>query len=152
VVTASAAKRAEVAARRTQAIRLRIAGADWQVIADSLGYRTRGAACQDVTRAMEANVAAEAQAVEVLRQLQVDRQDRLIRALWPAATGGALDPEDEAGKRYLPPDPQAAEIVRKLVADQVKTLGVAALPRMDLSLDSIDEQIARLNAQMAGMG
>jgi hypothetical protein len=84
------AKQASVAERRAQAITLRIAGMDWQRIADRLGYSSRGAACQDVARALEANLAEQMQAATTLREVESLRLDRLQAAAWPAAVKGDL--------------------------------------------------------------
>lgn len=150
-MAASNAKRAQVAERRAAAIRLRVAGLDWEDIAKQLGYRTRGAACQDVTRAMERHVAAEGAAVEVLRDLQISRQNRLLAGLWTAATGGLreLKPDGTPGAR-IPADPQAAEVCRKIVMDQIKTLGLAAPQRHELlSMGDLDAQLILLEKALA---
>lgn len=46
--------RAEVADRRAKALALRVAGVTWAQIADQLGHASPGAACLDVSRALEA--------------------------------------------------------------------------------------------------
>lgn len=84
------AEKAKVAERRAQAITLRIAGMDWQSIADRLGYSSRGAACQDVARALEANLAEQSQAADTLREVESLRLDRLQAAAWPSAVKGEL--------------------------------------------------------------
>lgn len=73
------AKQAEVAARRAKAVRMRTAGQDWQTIADALGYSSRGAACQDVTRALKAYQDDLAAAVEDHRLLALARLDDLLK-------------------------------------------------------------------------
>jgi hypothetical protein len=76
-----AAEQAAVAQRRTRAIARRIDGATWQQIADAEpGYSDRAAACKDVQRALEAARTEMAETAEELRQLEVERLDRLIRA------------------------------------------------------------------------
>lgn len=77
---APAAKQAEVAARRAKAVRMRTAGRDWQTIADALGYSSRGAACQDVTRALKAYQDDLAAAAEDHRVLALARLDDLLKA------------------------------------------------------------------------
>jgi hypothetical protein len=135
-MAASKAQRAATAERRSRAVRLRIAGMDWEAIADQLGYASRGAACTDVTRAMERHVAAEKAEVEVLRQQELDRLNRLQAGLWTAATGG---------------DAQSAEVVRKIIMDRCKVLGLAAPQRHELlTIDAIDAQIRDLQLQLAG--
>jgi hypothetical protein len=109
---ASKAKQAEVAARRAKAIAMKIAGADWQTIADALGYASRGAAHTDVTRALEANHKAEAEQVDTLRDVETQRLDRLQAAFWSKAVNER--------------DPKAAEVILKCVAARAKLLGVEA--------------------------
>lgn len=147
---ASKAQRAATALRRTQAIQLRRAGMDWDDIAKQLGYASRGAACTDVTRALQKHVAMERAEVEVYRHQELARLDRLQAGLWPLATGTLIDPDDEEGKRRLPADPQAAETCRKIIMDRVKILGIAAPTRHEvLSLDQLDAAIRALQAEMA---
>lgn len=54
---ANNARKVDLTERRRAAVDLRNNGATWQAIADELGYPTRGAACQDVTRALAAAMA-----------------------------------------------------------------------------------------------
>ncbi|MEK6443624.1 hypothetical protein [Pseudonocardia sp. T1-2H] len=132
---ASKAQRAKTAERRTRAITLKIAGMDWQAIADQLGYASRGAACTDVTRAMEKNIAAEGAAVEVFRSIQLARLERVIAAMWPQAIRG---------------DTTSAEVVRKTVVDICKIMGLSAPQRHELlTLDALDAQIRQLTDELA---
>lgn len=131
------AKRAQVAQRRAQAIALRVAGMDWQAIADRLGYSSRGAACQDVGRAMEKHRAEEAAQVEMLRHIVGQRLDRLQAAYWPSALKG---------------DTKAADIVLKVLAQRAKHEGTDAPQRMEvLTIDAIDANIRLLSEQLAAL-
>lgn len=85
---ASKAQQTQTAKRRAQAIQARLAGADWQTIAEQLGYSSRGAACKDVTRALEQSRAAAQKSGEDLRTLELARLDRMQRALWPKVVEG----------------------------------------------------------------
>lgn len=105
------AKRAEVSERRTKAIAMKLAGADWQAIADALGYSDRGAACKDVSRALEQYRREEAAAVEELRQVTIARYDRLQAAFWQRAVNDK--------------DPKAADVVLKCLAGRAKIEGIA---------------------------
>ncbi|MGW2936063.1 hypothetical protein ACWDA7_30395 [Streptomyces sp. NPDC001156] len=132
---ASKAQQAKTADRRAKAIALRLAGVDWQTIADRLDYSDRGAACKDVTRALERNLVEEAQQVAVLRQVTVERYDRLQAAYWPKALRG---------------DIKAAEIVLKVLAQRAKIEGTDAPQKVEvLTIDAIDAQIAALREQLA---
>lgn len=84
----SKARRAEIAKRRADAIRLRIAGLEWQDIADRLNYASKGAACTDVSRAMQERLVEQDQAVEEMRAIETMRLDRIMAGLWSSAAGG----------------------------------------------------------------
>lgn len=93
---ASVAKRAQTAERRRKAIELRLAGVPWDAIATQLGYSSKGAACKDVTRALEASLNDVAHNVAILRQIEGERLDRLQRAVWTTALKGDLKAVDAA--------------------------------------------------------
>lgn len=115
---ASKAQRAQTAERRKKAITLRLAGMDWQSIADQLGYSTRGAACTDVARALEVNLAEQTQAADTLREVESLRLDRLQAAAWPAAVKGDL---------------KAIDTVLKVIDRRVKLQGLDMPLRAELS-------------------
>ena len=81
------AKLAEVAARRTQLIKLRLQGVrfdDERILA--LGYTTSGSARKDLIRALAAHVEDEKAAASVYRQQENERLDALLEAVWDRAT------------------------------------------------------------------
>lgn len=55
---------------------MRIAGATWEHIAAALGYASRGAACTDVTRALQAAQAETNLAADEWRQLSLARLEQ----------------------------------------------------------------------------
>lgn len=112
------AKRAQVADRRAKAIALRLAGMDWQTIADRLDYPSRGAACTDVSRAMEANLEEQRTAVEVMREVESERLDRLQAAAWQSAARGDL---------------KAIETVIKLIDRRIKLHGLDTPVRTEVT-------------------
>lgn len=114
-----AAKRAAVAERRVKAINLRLAGVDWQTIADKLGYTSRGAACQDVTRAFEQRRKAEGRAAEEMRHVETERLDRLQAAVWGRALKGDL---------------KAVETVLRIMARRALLNGLDAPTKADTSV------------------
>lgn len=114
----SKAQKAQTAERRRKAITLRLAGMDWQSIADQLGYADRGAACKDVNRALEANLAEQSQAADTLREVETLRLDRLQAAAWPSAVKGDL---------------KAIETVLKVIDRRVKLQGLDMPLRAELS-------------------
>ncbi|MFD7922531.1 hypothetical protein ACFV3R_25305 [Streptomyces sp. NPDC059740] len=115
---ASKAKQAQTAKRRADAIRLRLAGMDYETIAERLGYASRGAASKDLCRAFDAFRAEEEAAVETWREIEAQRLDRLQAAAWPAAAKGDL---------------KAIETVLKVIAQRCKLLGLDAPVRTELS-------------------
>lgn len=117
-MSASKAKQAQVADRRAKAIAMYLAGADWQAIADALGYASRGAAHTDVTRALHANLQVEAEQVAEFRNVETLRLNRLQAAFWPKALKG---------------DPKAAEVVLKCIAGRSKLNGVDAPVRTEVT-------------------
>ncbi|MDX3165849.1 hypothetical protein PV516_18865 [Streptomyces scabiei] len=106
---ASKAQRAATAKRRSQAIALRLAGMDYQTIAERLDYADRGAASKDVHRALEANLEAESAAAATLRELEVQRLDRMQAAAWAKAAKGDL---------------KAIETVLKVIDRRARLLGL----------------------------
>lgn len=127
----SKAQRARTAQRRTQAIALKLAGAEWQQIADTLGYADRGAACKDVTRALETYVAEGRAGAEVLRETELLRLDRIQRGLWPQAVAG---------------DTRAADTVLKVIDRRMRLLGLDVPPDVE---EQIRRQVVeRIAAQM----
>src|SRR3546814_5937084 len=85
---ASKAQQAATAERRKKAIALKLAGLDYQAIADQLGYADRAAAYVDIDRALKRNLAEEAEQVELLRHVAVQQLNRLQAAVWPKAVKG----------------------------------------------------------------
>lgn len=139
------AKRAETAARRTEAIRLRNAGILWEDIAERLGYASRGAACTDVNRALKANLAAVAEEVDIMRHRESERYDMLQAALWDKAMAG---------------DVKAVEAVLKVSDRRTKLFGLDAPVRTEMTVtvpaseQERREQLAKLGrlAQYAVTG
>lgn len=130
-MSSTEAKQAQVADRRAKAISMRIAGANWQGIADTLGYKTRGAACQDVTRALEANRREEAAEVDQLRHLAGQRFDRLQAAFWGKALKG---------------DTKAADVVLKVMAQRAKLDGTDAPTRINVDAQQLGDEILAMLA------
>lgn len=131
---ASKAKRAEVAQRRAKAVAMRIAGMDYETIAQRLGYYNRGAAYNDITAALEANVAEQNRNADVLRQEELQRLDRLQAGVWAAAAAG---------------DTRAVDTALKIIDRRCKLLGLDAPVRHEVvTLDAVDAEIKRLTAEL----
>lgn len=131
---ASKAQRAATAERRGKAIAMRLAGLDYETIAQRLGYASRGAACQDITRALEANVAEQNRSADVLRQEELQRLNRLQAGVWQAAVSG---------------DTKAVDTALRIIDRRCKLLGLDAPVRHEVvTLDAIDAEIRRLTAEL----
>lgn len=98
---------ATAAQRRDQALRLRLAGASYQEIADKVGYANKSSAYRAVSTEIQ-NIPREA--ADELRAVETERLDSLIRAGMPKALKG---------------DVSAINAVRQIVADKLKFLGIA---------------------------
>jgi hypothetical protein len=61
---------------------MRLAGASWDDVATALDYRTRGAACQDVSRALKAALKEQKFATDELREQELQHLDALRRKAW----------------------------------------------------------------------
>jgi hypothetical protein len=157
---ASRAQRANTAQRRREAIDMRMAGASYQKIADALGYATRGAACQDVTRALEQAVAEQTQSVEAYREEELQRLDELLAEAWAilkkdhvTVSHGKLIYDDRTGEPLLDDGPtlQAIDRILKIQERRAKFLGLDAPTRIEaITIDSIDAAIAELTAELEG--
>lgn len=119
-MSASDAQSAATAERRKKAIALRIAGVDWQGIADQLGYASRGAACTDVTRALKKNRVEEAEQVEQLRYVESQRLDRLQAVVWGKSVKGDL---------------RAVETALRIIDRRVKLYGLDATKSIEIALE-----------------
>ncbi|MER7835354.1 hypothetical protein ABTY98_05435 [Streptomyces sp. NPDC096040] len=134
-MSASKAKRAQVAERRSKAIAMVLAGVDYDTIADRLGYASRGAAHTDVDRALSANLTNLETEAGKLREIQFGRYQRLLAAVWPKALKGDL---------------KAVEGAARLVDRIVRLWGLAEPERLDVNVDAQrlgDEILALLREQ-----
>jgi hypothetical protein len=126
-----------------------LAGADWETIAERLGYASRGAAHTDVTRAMVRAAAEATRDADVLRQVELSRIDRLQLAYWIRALGGRVADGDE----QLPPDPDAAKVVQWCIDRRCKLLGLDAPTRHEVvTIGAVEAAIARLEAEIGQSG
>jgi hypothetical protein len=118
-VSASKAKRAQVAERRSKAIAMVLAGVDYDTIAERLGYASRGAAHTDVDRALSANLTDVKDKAQQLREVQLMRYQRLLAAVWPKA---------------LKADLKAVDAAARLTDRIVKLLDLAGPDKLDLNV------------------
>ncbi|MFB8402192.1 hypothetical protein [Streptomyces sp. NPDC055912] len=121
-MSASKAKRAEVAERRKNAIQMVLAGLDYETIAERLGYASRGAAHTDVSRALSANLADVKKEAATLREVQARRYQRLLAAVWAKAIKADTD------------NLKAVETAARLVDRIVKLYGLAEPDKLDIEM------------------
>ena len=134
-MTASRAQRATTAERRTRAIAMKLAGATYDQIASTLGYASKGAACQDIKRALEHRLEEQGYQADLLKQQELARLDRLQAGHWAGAIGG---------------DTRAAEVVMKVIAMRIKLLGLDAPARVEVvTYDAVEAEMERLARLMA---
>lgn len=85
----------ELAERRRKAVEMRKAGCSYDEIAQALGFSNSGNAYHTVHKALKATYREPA---EELRTLELERVDRLMRAIWPQAIKGDVDAIDRVLK------------------------------------------------------
>ncbi len=71
--------------RRTRAVELRAQGLGYAEIARELGYANKGTAHKVISQALEAR---EANSVDLLRTLELERLDAIHAAIWDTAMAG----------------------------------------------------------------
>lgn len=81
----NSAKNVTIAMRHNQAIELRIAGATFQQIADTLGYGSPSAASKAISSGLTRMLQEPA---EKLREIERERLDRAQAAIWKRVLGG----------------------------------------------------------------
>lgn len=155
---ASRAKRANTAKRRSEAIALRMAGQTFEQIAQTLGYPSRGAACQDITRALETAVVEQARSVEAYREEELQRLDALLAEAWGVlkrphltVSHGRVIYDDATGQPILDDSPTLSAIDRilKIQERKAKFLGLDAPQRHEVvTVDAVDAEIQRLTAEL----
>ena len=126
--------KAHAAQRRNAAIKLRIAGATWDDIAQQLGYGSKATAHSDVRDALRQGLEELALNREELRQLEMDRIDRLTMALWTKAMAG---------------DTKAVDSINRLRIQYARLLGLEApIQHEVITIDAVTAEIQRLEAKL----
>lgn len=136
----SRARRAEAAAKRAKATKLRLAGLPWAEVAEQAGYASAGAACNAVKIALEANLQTQAQSVEDLRRLTIARYDRVQQAFWPAMLQG---------------DKKAADVILKCLEGRSRFEGTVLPQQVEASVTagvSMAELLDRARAAAEAVG
>ena len=113
------AEKAQAAERRVKALELRKAGLSYAAIGKTLGV-SDAQAYDDVKRILSEMLKERAEDIEHVRQMEVERVDALIAAVWARARGGR---KHEDGS-VEPPDLQAMDRVLKLMDRRARLLGL----------------------------
>ena len=131
----SLAQRAATAERRRKAIALRLAGAQYEQIAEQLGYANRQAAREDIRRSLEQNIKEGSADGETLRELNRLRMERLLVVAWQQAMNG---------------DSKAMEAARRMIESMNRMYGIGTTMRVEhITIDAVDAEIARLQEKLA---
>lgn len=157
---ASRAQRAKTAERRAKAVEMRLAGADYDTIATTLGYSDRGAAHKDITRALEANIAEQHHSVELYREEELRTLDLLMAEAWAVlkrqhvtVSHGKVIVDEDTGQKLLDDGPtlQAIDRILKIRERRAKLLGLDAPTKVEaITIDALDRAIADLAAELEG--
>lgn len=153
-------QRPAIAQRRARAAELRTQGQPWQAIADELGYKTAGAACQDVSRALEQAVIQQNRNVDLMRQEELQALDTLLRQAWTVlnrehvtVSWGKVIYDEATGEKLLDDGPvlQAIDRILKIRERRAKLLGLDAPMKVEaITVDALDRAIAELAAELEG--
>ncbi len=151
----SRAQRAKTAARRAQAIELRLSGVPYETIAKQLGYADRGAACKDITRALEQSIAEQRASSETLREQELLRLDQLWQEVWKVLKTehyilhqGTIVKKGDAELLDDGPILQAIDRLLRIQERRSKFLGLDSVIKHEVSLHEIDDEIRRLTAKL----
>jgi hypothetical protein len=118
--------------KQIQALQLRRAGAGYEEIARQVGYRNSSGAYKAVRAALLKTLQEPS---EDVRKLELERLDRLMLGIWPAAIGGNL----EALDRVLKIMKHRAEITGLIVNKTALTT-----PDGEQSYEPVDDESARI--------
>lgn len=125
---------ATAAERRAKAVQMRTDGYSLEHIAYALEYDSVRNASLDISKALQKAIADQDHAVDVYREIELRRLDAFMLALQPGIQRGV---------------PRSVEIGLKVSERRAKLLGLDAVSKIELTtMDSIDEQIKRLTAEL----
>lgn len=85
---ASSKRNLDAREKSQQAVRLRQSGATILQIATQLGYANESGAYKAIMRELQVTALEHSESTESLRQLEVERLDRMLRATWPLVLSG----------------------------------------------------------------
>lgn len=116
--------------REVKALEMRMGGQPYSRIAKALGYRGRSSAYTAVMRVLDRR---EAEPAERVRNLELQRLERLLKAYWSRAV------------RVRQPDIGAAKLCLDILARRARMLGLDAPVKVDIT------DLVREVAQAAGL-
>lgn len=122
-----------IAERRNKAVQMRLAGLPYRVIAEKLGYSNQKVASADVTRALQLAAKAQQESSEDLLQIEIDRLDRMMAALWGKACEG---------------DVKSVEAVERLISRRSSLLGLDLINRNGAENSDVVSLLGNLFAQI----
>lgn len=134
----SKAQKVVLGVRRSKALALRLAGCELETIVERLGYRNASAVAADINASLAQAIKAQNFNLDLMREQEAQRLNRLQTAIWPAAMAG---------------DPRAVETVLKIMDRRAKMYQIDAPTRIEvLTVDQIDAQIADLHSKLEAEG
>jgi hypothetical protein len=138
-------KQEAVAARRARALQMRAAGVTYQAIADELGYRGKGAAHQDITRALAARKEMLDTQATLFVTLEMERLDLLEQAVQSVLRQASREAERSLMLR-------AADRLLRIAERRAKLLGLDAGPADSTAGEAspLDELRARRERRFTG--
>lgn len=134
--------------RERQVLELRRTGATWDAIAQVVGYASPASAYKAYQRAMTRTLQ---QPADELREAEIDRLDRLMRAYWQEAIGS----RDERGV-VTAGNIRAADFILRVIDRRAKLLGLDAPQKIQAEVvnydgHAIDADVERLVHYLRGM-
>lgn len=158
-MSASKAQQAITAQRRARALALKVAGVDYETIAQQLGYASRGAAYTDIDRALLQRKRDLAEGADLAAALELERLDAMERAGWAVVrrrhvlvSQGRVMTDDD-GRPMLDDGPtlEAIDRLLKIQVRRAKLRGLDAPTKHEVvTIDAIEAEITKLRAEMDG--
>jgi len=156
---------AHLAARRTKAIELKRSGFTYQQIADQMAEHYHGdkaAAYMDISRALAQHRAELAESVEMLRQIEDERDDGMRRTLYailagrhPLIQGGKVVTDRDGNPvRDFGPNLAAIDRLGRISERYSKRHGLDASPSLTIAFEQRTDLEATVGVEaiLAGLG
>lgn len=125
---------AEYQRLKSDIIDRRIRGETFESIAAAVGLGSKQAVHALYTRALREIQDDRAETIEAARSFELERLDRIEAAAWARVDND---------------DPRALDVLIRISDRRARLLGLDAPAKVDLSMDAVDREIARLKAELA---